>query len=79
MDSEISPYASIKMHIPELSEIIYIKKTLFPAIDLRKLALYVVAILIFVNGITGSSVIDNTINTLTSEEKANFRSEFTAS
>ena len=43
--------------------------------NLRKSALYFVAILVLLNGMTGGTVLDSTLSTLTSEDKAAFRSE----
>jgi hypothetical protein len=51
------------------------KNTLTFSMDLRKSALYLPGILILLNGMTDGTILQNTVNTLTSEDKAVFRSE----
>ncbi len=78
-------YIRVTGHIPglpvkncrtnQLSKDIYAKNTLTFAMNLRNSAFYFIAILVLLNGMTGGTVLHNTINTLTSADKAAFRSE----
>ncbi len=63
-----------RSHLRTFNSYIYAENTLTFAMDLRKSALYFVAILVLLNGMTGGTVLDSTLSTLTSEDKAAFRS-----